>query len=402
MSWIFVTGAGGGSGVSTVGTYDSQTVAANGLVISGTSIYAQSADATHPGMISTGTQTLAGNKTLNGVLVTQDTQTFANVVIADDAITVKTDTTLSATNTSGSSLIRASFYEANLHLGTSQNFAGAVQGISSNAVLRDGTGTFSGSLHGNSSTASNVGVNTVANAIVYTGLVRNVDNGTITQAIGVNVGVDCGSGAITTGFGVKVAASLGTPTTNYGVYTAIASGSNQFNFYAAGTAANYFAGVTSVGSSSQFSVNATGNITKINNITTSFPAGQGSAGARFENDGSGNLSWKTTAQAVVSTLTDGATPALDASLGTIFILVAAGNRTIAVPSNAVSGQKIVIRHNASGGARTLALNSGAGGFRFGSDITSLSATASGKTDYIGCIYNATDSFWDVVGVTKGF
>lgn len=104
----------------------------------------------------------------------------------------------------------------------------------------------------------------------------------------------------------------------------------------------------------------------------------------------------------VVTLADGATPALDASLGNEFVLTAAGNRTIAVPTNATSGQKIIIRHVASGGARTLALNSGAGGFRFGSDITSLSATASGKTDYIGCVYNSVASFWDVISVTKGF
>lgn len=104
----------------------------------------------------------------------------------------------------------------------------------------------------------------------------------------------------------------------------------------------------------------------------------------------------------VSVLTDGATPALDASLGNVFTLSAGGDRTIAVPSNATSGQKIVIRHLASGGARTLALNSGAGGFRFGSDITALSQTASGKYDYIGAIYNAVDSKWDVVAYVKGF
>ena len=104
----------------------------------------------------------------------------------------------------------------------------------------------------------------------------------------------------------------------------------------------------------------------------------------------------------VSVLSDGATPALDASLGNFFTLSAAGDRTIAVPTNATNGQKIVIRHLASGGARTLALNSGAGGFSFGSDITALSQTVSGKYDYIGCIYNSTSSFWDVVSYIKGF
>lgn len=104
----------------------------------------------------------------------------------------------------------------------------------------------------------------------------------------------------------------------------------------------------------------------------------------------------------VSTLTDGATPALDASLGNTFLLTAAGNRTIAVPTNPTSGQKITIVHKASGGDRTLALNTGAGGFRFGTDITALTATTSGLTDYIGAIYNAADSKWDVVSYVKGF
>lgn len=106
--------------------------------------------------------------------------------------------------------------------------------------------------------------------------------------------------------------------------------------------------------------------------------------------------------AATVTLTDGTTPALDASLGTVFRLAAAGDRTIAVPTNPTGGQKIVIQHFASGGARTLALNTGAGGFRFGSDITGLTQTVSGKTDYIGCLYNDTDSKWDVVAYAKGY
>lgn len=52
--------------VATVGTIDSQTKSANGVVISGSSIYEQTADATHPGLVSTGTQSWAGDKTLSG------------------------------------------------------------------------------------------------------------------------------------------------------------------------------------------------------------------------------------------------------------------------------------------------------------------------------------------------
>lgn len=51
------------------------------------------------------------------------------------------------------------------------------------------------------------------------------------------------------------------------------------------------AGTLSVGSGNEFQVNSTGNIVKINNVTTSFPAAQGAAGSFLQNDGAGNLSW---------------------------------------------------------------------------------------------------------------
>jgi hypothetical protein len=154
---------------------------------------------------------------------------------------------------------------------------------------------------------------------------------------------------------------------------------------------------------------AVNEITVKNNSTGAFPriSATGETNVALELAGKGTkgiVHVNAVLDAAVA-LADGATPALDASLGNKFRLAAAGNRTIAVPSNPPTTgytQKIVIEHFASGGARTLALNSGAGGFRFGSDITALTATASGKTDYIGCIWNITDSFWDVVAVIKGF
>lgn len=54
--------------VTTVGTFDGQVAAANGAVISGNSIFFQSASGTRPGMVNTGTQTFAGNKTFSGVV----------------------------------------------------------------------------------------------------------------------------------------------------------------------------------------------------------------------------------------------------------------------------------------------------------------------------------------------
>lgn len=59
---------GSGSGVSAVGTIDSQTKSANGAVISGSDIIFQTADASNPGLVSTGTQTFAGDKTFTGAI----------------------------------------------------------------------------------------------------------------------------------------------------------------------------------------------------------------------------------------------------------------------------------------------------------------------------------------------
>jgi hypothetical protein len=108
----------------------------------------------------------------------------------------------------------------------------------------------------------------------------------------------------------------------------------------------------------------------------------------------------------LTTLTDAASVALDAALGNVFRLVAAGNRTISAPTNkpaAGQAQRIVIQHEASGADRTLALTTGAAGsFRFGTDVTALTATTNGLTDYIGCLYNAVDDRWDVVSYSKGY
>ena len=57
---------GNSSGVNTVGVLDSETKSANGAVIAGSEIVMQTADATYPGLVSTGAQSIAGNKTFTG------------------------------------------------------------------------------------------------------------------------------------------------------------------------------------------------------------------------------------------------------------------------------------------------------------------------------------------------
>jgi hypothetical protein len=63
--WRVIGGSGGGSGVTTVGTFSGSSQP-DGATISSNTITFGPADATNPGMVSTGTQTIAGDKTLTG------------------------------------------------------------------------------------------------------------------------------------------------------------------------------------------------------------------------------------------------------------------------------------------------------------------------------------------------
>jgi hypothetical protein len=60
-----------------------------------------------------------------------------------------------------------------------------------------------------------------------------------------------------------------------------------------GTQAISTTGTLTTGTAGAFAVNATGNITKINNVTTSFPSVQGAASTVLTNNGSGTLTWAT-------------------------------------------------------------------------------------------------------------
>lgn len=102
-----------------------------------------------------------------------------------------------------------------------------------------------------------------------------------------------------------------------------------------------------------------------------------------------------------SALTDGATIATDASLGTVFTVTLGGNRTIATPTNPRDGKRILYRLKQDGtGSRTVTWGAG---FRFGSTYPAptLSTTA-GYTDYIEFVYNSTDARWDCIDYALGF
>lgn len=75
-----------------------------------------------------------------------------------------------------------------------------------------------------------------------------------------------------------------------------------------------------------------------------------------------------------------------------------GSVTVAAPSGTpVAGQKLVLRIKDNGTSRTLSWTTTSGGYRI-VGTTLPTATTASKNIYVGCIYNATDVFWDVVAI----
>jgi hypothetical protein len=102
------------------------------------------------------------------------------------------------------------------------------------------------------------------------------------------------------------------------------------------------------------------------------------------------------------TLTDAATIAVDASLGSKFKVTLGGNRTLGNPTNpAGDGQLLLIRVTQDGtGTRTLAYDTK---YRFSTALPSPTlSTAINKVDYIGFIYAKTADKWDFISWVQGF
>lgn len=155
-----------------------------------------------------------------------------------------------------------------------------------------------------------------------------------------------------------------------------------------GTAYNG-APITKIGPNQDLVTSGTGVIPKTNNTLD-----LGSASFKFK-----NLYLAGIAVPKVQTVTSATTisPSCDtADLYTVTALAAAA--TIAAPSGTpVEGQRLVLRFKDNGTARALTWTTSSGGYR-AVGVLLPSTTNASKTTYVGCIYNSTDSFWDVVAV----
>jgi len=80
------------------------------------------------------------------------------------------------------------------------------------------------------------------------------------------------------------------------------------------------------------------------------------------------------------------------------ITALATDATLAAPAAGKDGQQLRIRIKDNGTARAITWTTSSGGYR-AIGTTLFTSTVAGKTIYVGCIYNAADSFWDVVSVS---
>ena len=135
-----------------------------------------------------------------------------------------------------------------------------------------------------------------------------------------------------------------------------------------------------------------------NSYSLTFPLVQGPANSVPVNDGTGQLAW---AQGLVGTEPlSGGTITPDASIAKTMIVTISATTTINGPINGVDGQQVIMRI-LNDATHSVTLATGAGNFRFGSDIPTYTNSVS-LIDYLGAIWNTADNVWDLVSVIQGF
>lgn len=103
---------------------------------------------------------------------------------------------------------------------------------------------------------------------------------------------------------------------------------------------------------------------------------------------------------LVVAMTDGATITPNCDTTDVGTVTLGGSRTMAAPSGTPSnGQKLVLRlRQDATGSRLITWNSA---YRFAGGAPPTLTTTAAKTDYVGFVYNGTDSKWDCLAVKLG-
>lgn len=102
----------------------------------------------------------------------------------------------------------------------------------------------------------------------------------------------------------------------------------------------------------------------------------------------------------ITTITYGATMAIDAATANKFAITLAGNGTISNPTNAVDGRVITFRLRQDGGGSRIPVWDTK--YRFAGDLATVTlSTTGGAIDRLAFEYDATDDRWDCISFIKG-
>ena len=153
---------------------------------------------------------------------------------------------------------------------------------------------------------------------------------------------------------------------------------------------------TSTGAFTTLSASSTVSGTGFSTYLASPPAIGGTAAAA----GTFTTLQYATLQPIIATTTTGATITPDGTKAQYNVTALASATTIAAPSGTpTDGQKLIIRFKDNGTAWGLTWTVTSGAYR-AVGVTLPTTTVPSKVLYVGCIYNAQDTFWDVVAVAE--
>ena len=365
------------SGLGTIATQNANAVAITGGTIDGTSIGATTA--------STGAFTYLST---SGSTSTTPTLTFngSNSPIAAGASIPNSYLQFILQNKSGTSSASTNYVLSN-DLGTDSTYYGEF-GMNA-SVYSSGTPADFFSLNNGVYFSGHDGDVTIGSGNGYktylawgtSGNNAHVINAT--GAIGLNTNITGTTNFGTSGQVLTSAGSAATPTwttPSTGTVTSVAGTGTVSGISLSGT------------------VTSSGNLTLGGTLDLSSPPAIGGTTPNtgvFSLISSTRINPRVTNTASTATLT----PASDSN-DQVSVTALAVGMTIAIPSGTpVAAQKLTIRIKDNGTPQTLTWTTSAGGYRV-IGCTLPTTTVASKVIYVGCIYNATESFWDVVSVAQ--
>ncbi|MGB4795850.1 MAG: hypothetical protein WBP23_01320, partial [Candidatus Saccharimonadales bacterium] len=232
-AWTATNIDGAGNGATFIGTIDSQTKSADGAVISGNGVYLQTADGTNPGLVSTGVQTFAGNKTFSGtVTATAGGSIYGGTI----------------------SLNANSNFDTNINTGTSTGAVAIGNSAAGNISVQSGgtisvlgatnintTGTSTTTIGSATAGAVNITSNAASSFTTNTGAL------TLTSAAAATWGTNAGLLTLQGAGGATVTSTAGTTSSNTTISTGNASAGASGNIVVDTGTATTTAGTVSIG-----------------------------------------------------------------------------------------------------------------------------------------------------------